>query len=67
MAEGTLLLPRKIVRTRNRLGPGLKGHVAEIVLYNRSLSEMERLGVEAHLKDRYFPEAPSGEKPREKD
>lgn len=55
LATGQLLLPRKIVRTRNRVGSGLKGQVAEIILYNRSLSELERLGVEAHLKDRYFP------------
>jgi tetratricopeptide (TPR) repeat protein len=60
--EGKLLLPRKILRTRNRVGAGLKGHVAEIILYNRSLSEMERQGVDAYLKDRYFPDAPPAEK-----
>ncbi len=55
--SGTLLLPRKVLRTRNRIGVGLKGQVAEILLYNRSLSELERLGVEAYLKVRYFPDA----------
>jgi hypothetical protein len=63
---GTLILPSKIHRTRNRVGLGCKGHLAEILLYNRSLSELERLGVEAYLQDRYFPGggavAPSTEK-----
>ena len=66
LATGTLLLPRKTLRTRNRVGAGFKGQLAEVLLYNRSLSELERLGVEAHLKDRYFPDgsavAPSTEK-----
>ena len=57
VASGELTLPRKILRTRNRVGVGLKGHVAEVLLYRRSLSELERLGIEAYLKDRYFPEA----------
>jgi tetratricopeptide (TPR) repeat protein len=59
--NGMLILPRKTLRTRNRVGAGLKGHVAEIVLYNRSLTEMERLGVDTYLNDRYFP-APPAEK-----
>lgn len=59
---GSLILPRKTVRTRNRVGAGFKGRLAEVVLYNRSLSEMERLGVESYLKDRYFPDGPSPEK-----
>jgi hypothetical protein len=58
--------PRKTLRTINRVGAGLKGQLAEVLLYNRSLSELERLGVEAYLKDRYFPDgaavAPSTEK-----
>jgi tetratricopeptide (TPR) repeat protein len=66
LTTGSLLLPRKTLRTINRVGAGLKGHVAEIVLYKRSLSELERLGVEAYLNERYFPEgaaaAPSAEK-----
>ncbi|HZE98914.1 MAG TPA: tetratricopeptide repeat protein [Planctomycetota bacterium] len=62
VATGTLLIPRKTIRTRNRVGAGLKGRIAEIVLYNRSLSEMERLGVEASLKERYFPAAAPTEK-----
>jgi len=57
VATGTLLLPRKTFRTRNRVGAGLKGHVAEILLYKKPLSELERLGVEAYFKDRYFPDA----------
>jgi len=60
--DGTLLLPRRTLRTRNRVGAGLKGQVAEILLYSRSLAELERLGVDAYLRDRYFPEAPSTEK-----
>ena len=55
---GKLTLPGKIVRNRNRVGAGLKGRVAEILLYHRSLSDLERLGVEAYLKDRYFPSGP---------
>jgi tetratricopeptide (TPR) repeat protein len=55
LASGTLLLPPKTLRTRNRVGAGLKGQLAEILLYKRSLSELERLGVEAYLNDRYFP------------
>ncbi len=55
-ASGTLLIPRKILRTINRVGAGLKGQLAEVILYKRSLSELERLGVEAYLKDRYFPD-----------
>lgn len=62
VAEGMLLLPRKTLRTRNRVGAGLKGQVAEVLLYNRSIGEMERLGVDAYLRERYFPEAPSAEK-----
>jgi tetratricopeptide (TPR) repeat protein len=66
VATGTLTLPGKTVRTRNRVGAGFKGHLAEILLYNRGLSDLERLGVEAYLKDRYFPDAaavaPSAEK-----
>jgi len=66
VSAGTLTLPGKIIRNRNRVGAGLKGHIAEIVLYNRGLSDLERLGVEAYLKDRYFPDAaavaPSTEK-----
>jgi len=58
VGTGTLILPRKTLRTRNRVGAGLKGHVAEVVLYNRSLSELERLGVESYLNDRYFPAPP---------
>jgi tetratricopeptide (TPR) repeat protein len=54
----TLILPRKVLRVRNRLGSGFKGRLAEVVLYNRSLSELERLGVEAYLQERYFPPAP---------
>lgn len=54
----TLILPRKTLRTRNRVGAGLKGHLAEVVLYNRNLSEMERQGVEAWLNERYFPVPP---------
>lgn len=57
LATGTLLLPQKILRTRNRVGSGLKGQIAEILVYKRSLSELERLGVEAYLGDRYFPAA----------
>ncbi len=57
LETGTLTLPSKINRTRNRVGLGFKGHVAEILLYNRSLSELERLGVEAYLQDRYFSAA----------
>jgi len=62
VAEKPLILPRKILRTRNRVGAGLQGQVAEVVLYSRSLTEMERLGVEAYLKDRYFADAPATEK-----
>jgi len=66
VATGTLTLPGKTVRNRNRVGAGFKGHLAEILLYNRGLSDLERLGVEAYLKDRYFPggasPAPSTEK-----
>lgn len=57
VGSGKLTLPGKIVRNRNRVGSGFKGHIAEIVLYSRSLAELERLGVEAYLKDRYFPDA----------
>jgi tetratricopeptide (TPR) repeat protein len=56
VATGTVLLPRKTLRTINRVGTGLKGHLAEILLYKRNLSELERLGVEAYLHDRYFPD-----------
>jgi tetratricopeptide (TPR) repeat protein len=66
LATETLMPPRKTLRTINRVGAGLKGQLAEVLLYNRSLSELERLGVEAYLKDRYFPDgaavAPSTEK-----
>jgi hypothetical protein len=56
VATGTVLLPRKTLRTINRVGTGLKGHLAEILLYKRNLSELERLGVEAYLHDRHFPD-----------
>jgi hypothetical protein len=59
--NGTLILPRKTLRTRNRVGTNLKGQVAEVVLYNRSLTEMERVGVDAYLNERYFA-APAPEK-----
>jgi hypothetical protein len=59
VANGTLILPRKTLRTRNRVGAGLKGHLAEAILYNRSLSEMERLGVEAWLNGRFFSPEPA--------
>jgi tetratricopeptide (TPR) repeat protein len=66
LATGTLLLPRKILRKINRIGAGYKGNLAEILLYKRSLSDLERLGVDAYLNDRYFPEGsaapPSTEK-----
>jgi hypothetical protein len=63
-ATGSLPLPPKVVRTRNRVGAGRKGQIAEILLYDRSLAEVERLGVEAYLRDRYFPDpaAPPTEK-----
>ena len=66
VATGTLLLPRKVLRTRNRVGRGLTGHVAEVLLYKRPLQELERLGVEAYLKDRYFPDAGAAPPPTEK-
>lgn len=66
VGTGKLTLPGKIVRTRNRVGDGFKGRLAEILLYSRSLSDLERLGVEAYLKDRYFSSeaavTPSSEK-----
>ena len=62
VGDGTLILPRKTLRTRNRVGAGLKGQVAEILLYGRNLSELERLGVDSYLRDRYFPDAPAAEK-----
>ncbi|MBI3857722.1 MAG: hypothetical protein HY293_18730 [Planctomycetes bacterium] len=62
LASGTLLLPRKTVRTINRVGAAYKGQLAEILLYKRSLSELERLGVEAYLQDRYFSEGAGTEK-----
>jgi tetratricopeptide (TPR) repeat protein len=62
VATGKLIPPRKVLRTRNRVGAGFKGRIAEIIVYNRSLSEMERLGVEAYLKDRYYPDAAPAEK-----
>jgi tetratricopeptide (TPR) repeat protein len=65
LATGELLLPRKTVRTINRIGAGLKGHLAEILLYQRSLSELERLGVETYLNTKYFPDGgavPTSEK-----
>ena len=55
--SGTLALPSKMNRNWNRLGYGLKGRLAEVLLYNRSLSDLERLGAEAYLGDRYFPGA----------
>ncbi len=64
--SGTLALPRKVLRTRNKVGSGLKGQIAEILLYKRSLSELERLGVEAYLKDRYFPDTGTPPPPGEK-
>ena len=62
VASGKVLVPQKTLRTRNRVGEGFKGRIAEIVLYNRSLSEIERLGVEAYLKDRYFSDGAPTEK-----
>jgi tetratricopeptide (TPR) repeat protein len=66
VATGTLTLPGKTVRNRNRVGTGFKGHLAELLLYDRGLSDLERLGVEAYLKDRYFSDgaaaAPATEK-----
>jgi tetratricopeptide (TPR) repeat protein len=62
LTTGEVLLPRKTLRTINRVGGEFKGHIAEILLYKRSLSELERLGVEAYLKDRYFPDGPAAEK-----
>ena len=66
ISAGTLTLPGKIIRNRNRVGSGFKGHIAEIVLYNRGLSDLERLGVEAYFKSRYFSDpaaaAPATEK-----
>jgi tetratricopeptide (TPR) repeat protein len=66
LANGTLLVPRKTNRKINRVGGGFKGQLAEILLYKRSLSELERLGVEAYLKDRYFPDGGAAPAPAEK-
>ena len=63
LATGSLLIPRKTLRTRNRVGAGLQGQVAEVLLYKRSLSELERLGVEAYLSDRYFAAAGAAASP----
>lgn len=57
VANGKLTLPSKMIRTRNRVGTGFKGRLAEVLIYNRSLTDLERLGVEAYLNDRYFPKA----------
>lgn len=61
VGTGTLPVPRKTKRTRNRVGPGFTGPVAEILVYNRPLTELERLGVEVYLEDRYFPAAKGAE------
>jgi len=59
-------VPKKRLRTQNRIGAGYKGHIAELVLYNRSLSELERLGVDAYLKSRYYPDSTTGAPPEPK-
>ena len=66
LANGTLLVPRKVNRKINRVGANFKGQLAEILLYKRSLSELERIGVEAYLKDRYFPGGAAAAPPAEK-
>jgi tRNA A-37 threonylcarbamoyl transferase component Bud32 len=66
LATETLPVPKNRPRPRNRIGLGFKGHIAEIVLYNRSLSELERIGVDAWLKSRYFPDSSTGSPPEPK-
>jgi len=66
VASGKLTLPSKTVRTRNRVGAGFKGRTAEILVYNRSLTDLERLGVDAYFKDRYFPGSPAAAPSAEK-
>ena len=50
----TLPVLGKWRRHENKVGMGFKGRIAEIILYNRSLSETERIAVEGYLKSRYF-------------
>jgi hypothetical protein len=54
LSTETLPLLSKRERTQNRVGSGFKGRIAEIVLYNRALTEPERVGVESYLRNRYF-------------
>jgi tetratricopeptide (TPR) repeat protein/predicted Ser/Thr protein kinase len=55
VAMSPMIPPKQVLRTQNSVGRTLKGHVAELLVYNRALSDLERIGVEAYLKGRHFP------------
>jgi len=61
-AGGSAGLPTNVLRTHNLIGRDRDRHFAgdvyEILLYNRALSENERLGVESYLFEKYFAPGP---------
>lgn len=66
LGTGSTSVPRNVLRTANAIGtsggvtadPYFKGEIAEVLLYNRPLSEGERLSVEEYLNAKYFSTVP---------
>lgn len=62
VGTGQTSVPRNVLRTANAIGasggasndPHFRGEIAEILLYNRALSDAERLLVEDYLNTKYF-------------
>ena len=68
VATGDTSAPKNTQRKPNAIGksnsggdPLFKGDLFEILLYNRALSDVERVYVEAYLNAKYFD--PTGAKP----
>jgi tRNA A-37 threonylcarbamoyl transferase component Bud32/tetratricopeptide (TPR) repeat protein len=53
IAMSPWVAPKQVLRTQNSVGRTLRGCVAELLVYNRALSELERIGVESYLKSRH--------------
>ncbi len=60
LGQGQCFVPRILDRSSNFIGKSsnggdahFKGDIAEIIVYNRALSETERQGIEAYLSDKY--------------
>jgi len=57
VGSGSMMLPKEVLRKSNGIGrssypecPLLSGHIGEVIAYSRSLSDAERMTVEAYLR-----------------